>query len=726
MSEGWKRNLKSLFDPQSIAIIGASEKVGPARNVLFNLKTQGYSGGIYPVNPKYSEVFGYKCYPSIKDIPTDVDAVAIGVPARFIPSLLEECIEKKVNSVCILTGGFAELNEEGKVMQEQIKGLLEREKIPMCGPNSLGLLNVGGDSGLYSASIPPGVKKGGVAVLAQSGSMVIAIAQAYKSLGLSKVISTGNQAVLDLGDYLHYLADDPQTKVIAVFMEGVDDGRKFLQAAEKALAAGKPVIVLKVGRSAKGRKITQFHTGAMAGEYKVFEAAFSKTGIVMVKNLDEMAQTVTLFVKAKKAYGKKAAFIAISGGQSALITDLAEDFNLELAEYTEETRSTLREILPDYLHVNNPLDVADFGSADADDYARCLRILAGDDNVDLLLVSQDAPQGIGASTIDHYSKIVRAVLKVKDELPKQIIVFSNHSTAYEPKVMQPLVDSDDLPYLLGTEEALAAVKKLIDFNAQKEKLLASQKQSTTVPSSGSKEALQKAGALLRDYSSTYNTLGEKQGKRILQELGIASVREAAAQSAAEAVAAAEEIGYPVALKVDSAEILHKTDLGCVKLNLQSPEEVRGAYHEIIKAAKTKQPSASIEGVLVQKMAPEGFDVIIGLTRDPQFGPTLLFGSGGIFTEILDDVNLALLPLGKGEAEELVRNSRAYQILKGARRSGPYDLEALYQAIEKVAAFGWEQRELLKQVDINPLRVYQKGKGVEVLDALFLLQGGSKK
>jgi len=365
----WKTELENLLSPKNIAVVGATEKIGPGRNVIYNLLHMDFKGQIFAVNPRRDQVFGLKCYNSLKDLPYVPDAVAIAVPAGLVLNAVKECAELGITACTILTSGFGEIGSQGMKLQEEITAVAEGAGIKLCGPNCLGHLDLNNQTGIYSASIPPGAKAGQVAVVSQSGSMAIAMFQAFKDLGVGHVISYGNQAVLDLSDYLYYLSNDPNTRIITTFIEGIKDGRKFIDSVKECRKKGKAIVALKIGKSAISQQIALAHTASIVGSHAIYEEVFSQGKVLEVSDIDEMLQTVTALVKTPPIKHKGIMLVAISGGQCGLIGDISSQYGLEFPDIQESTKQKIAQIVPSYINIRNPLDVSGVGSDNHEDYA---------------------------------------------------------------------------------------------------------------------------------------------------------------------------------------------------------------------------------------------------------------------------------------------------------------------------------------------------------------------
>ena len=713
-AQNWKSDLDCLLKPRTIAVVGATEKVGPGRNTVYNLLHMNFTGTVYPINPRRDEVFGLKCYKSLQDLPEKPDLAVISLPAEMVVGMLEDCRKEGIKAVMVYTSGFAEAGSDGVSMQDRLVEICEAGEMRLCGPNCLGHLNVPDRTGAYSASIPTDMVGGKIAVVSQSGSMAIAMLQSFKGLGVSHVISYGNQAVIELSDYLLYLADDPGTQVIVTFIEGVKDGQRFLDSVRECRRRGKAVIALKTGKSEISKKAVRAHTAAMAGADDVFEAALEEGGVLKVEDLDEMLQTATLLLKSGKAASGGVFLVTISGGQIGMIADIASTIGIDFPAYGEKTVEKLKTIIPPYLQIVNPIDVGRVGSDDYAEYAEVLRICSDDPACGLVLVSQDAPAGVGPSTIDHYSKVVRAAVEVHNEKRKApLVVFSNHSGPYCPDIVNGLFEAG-VPYLQGTRESLKAVRHLIRHSLDRVEPL---EPSALVSPDAWEKVERKFDELCA--GGAKNFLGEKEGKELLSLLGAPVVEQILCRDGEEAERAAKKLGFPLVMKIESPDIAHKTDVGGVVLGLDSPEKVRRAFGEVVARVKEKMPEAKIDGVTLQIMVPEGIDLIVGTHEDPQFGPVLVYGLGGVYVEIFKDSSLGLIPVSRPGARRMIRSSKSWPLLGEVRGRPALDTAPLEDLMLRLSEFAYRFKDRISAVDLNPVRIGTSG--LYVLDALMVLK-----
>lgn len=458
------RDLSPLLKPKTIAVVGASERFGAGSLVIENLHTLGFSGNILPINPRYKELFGYPCYPSLSQVPAemDIDCVAILLGYQQVNWVLEEAGRRQIQGAWAFASGFAETGPEGGKLQEELRRTCTGNGILFCGPNCVGYANLPDRVGMYSAPISPTLRKGGVSAVAQSGSVLLALANSNRGIGFNFLISSGNEAVLDLSDYIEYLLEDDRTEVIITFIETIRRPDAFIKACVQAAEIGKPIIAVKVGKSEIARKVAISHTGSLTGRDGVQEALFRKLGVIRVDDLDQLLETAEIFARCRNSLpkGNGVAAIAVSGGEIALISDLAEGLSLRFVPLSPKAQVELRKRLPPYTAIGNPLD--GWGSGDlVETYPKCLEVLAKEEDVDLIVVSQDSPPGMAEKQVNQYADVARAAVKAA-ERGKPVIALSHVSGGLDPTIRQ-ILDKGNVPFLQGTREGLRAVHHLIEY-----------------------------------------------------------------------------------------------------------------------------------------------------------------------------------------------------------------------------------------------------------------------
>jgi len=687
-------NLDQFLSPRSFALIGVSGTPGRPGYSLFQkvrAKMERIGGKVLPINPKVAEIDGVKCYPHIRDVgePIDVAVIMVG----DVLTALEECIAAKVKYVIIFTAGFAEIGPEGERLQKQVEEVARRGGVRLFGPNT----NVNAFEIFADLSGPK------VALVTQSGHQGRPIVQGQEfGVGFSYWVPTGNEVDLESADFFRYFVDHQPTGVIAGYIEGFKNGEKLKRAADYAARKRKPIVLVKVGRSAAGKRMATAHTGHLAGSDAVHDAVFRQYGVIRVDDLDELLETSALFTRVPPPPGDRICVYAVSGGSGALMADLLGAAGLDMPELSAETQQRLRQYIPSYLTVRNPVDngaaVLTQGHG-----PKIFDILLSDPSTDVIVVP-----------------ITGVFPPMSDILAKEIV--DAYRGGRKPVLAvwgSPKIDDDAFRILVegrvpifrsfrNCVKSLKAYLEYYRFAASYESPFAAR----PIVSLGRDPEIER---LLRGSGA----LSEADGKRLTSRYGIPVTREKVCTSGEEAVKLAVEIGFPVALKISSKDIPHKSDRGLVKLGLADEASVRAAFDTIGQAARKAFPSAEIDGVLVQEMLEGGVEVIVGLSRDPQFGPVVLFGLGGIFVETLKDVSLRALPITRRDAEAMVREIRGFPLLAGLRGRKRADLGAIVEVILRVAAIGLEWGDRISELDINPLIVFEEGRGARAADALVV-------
>jgi len=715
----FKRELDSLtplFLAQSIAIIGASENpVKPSGQPLVALTRAGYKGHIYPVNPRHKTLLNLPCYPSIDDIPGPVDLAIIAVPARLTIAALRQCADKGVKGVIIFTSGFAEIGSEGAAEQQKMTDLARATGLRICGPNCMGIFSSRNRlmANFAVAKMPDRVLVPDLlGFISQSGGFGAAIYEVVreKGYGFSHFVSTGNEADLEFSHYLGFMAIDPHTKAIGGYLEGVKDGAKFLQAADLALDNGKPVLLIKAGRSEVAARAAASHTGALVGSEQVYSAVFKQKGIIRVESLEEFNLMLPIIAKDKIPRGRRVAILATSGGSGVMLADKCAQNGLEVVPLQDKTRAALAAVLPEFASTANPVDITSAIMTSPNLLEKCADLVLADPGVDMVIVTYWTAHGEGGGEGIRLDNMIR----VGNRTPKPLF---NLIWGPEQAVREALnlMNDELIPAAREADFAIRALASLAGYN----EFLQSRGDNTLPAPTIPAEAKQKVADILRHLPPGAR-LTEYTAKKVLQAYGIPVTRETIAVNEAEAVNAAADLGYPVAMKIMSPDILHKTDTGGVMLNISSPAAVRESYHRLMEAALAHNPAANLEGVLVQEMLPGGTEMIVGIGKDPVFGSTVLTGLGGIFVEALEDVALRVVPVSPRDAEEMLSELKGRKILDGLRGQPPADTEAVQEIIQRVARLA-EDFPNITELDINPLFVYPRGKGACAADALIVLE-----
>jgi acetate---CoA ligase (ADP-forming) len=703
------RDLSPLLNPRSIAVVGASERPGSAgRLVMENLIQLGYKGKLYPVHPKQTTVMGYTCYANLEAIPEPVDMMAVLIGADKVMDTLQNGVNHGVKAAWVLASGFAESGPEGKVRQQELIQFADQTGMLVCGPNCVGVANLLDGSATYSVALSPRMRAGSVSAVMQSGAICMGLANSAR-FGFRYLISIGNAAILDGSDYIGYLVNDPQTKVIVAFLEGIRNPRKFEAAAKAAAEAGKPLLVVKAGRSEKAQKAVQAHTGSLAGSDVVLDAVFRRYGVVRLNDLDELVEAAELFSHCPLPKKNGIGMLSLSGGQIGLVADVAQGMKLNFPELSQKAVDGLKAVLPPYNSIENPLDA--WGSGDLENtYPGCVEVLAREENIGLIALTRDTPPGVAAREVEQSMRIAEAAIKAKEKTGKPTLLFSTISAGFEQKVVDEL-RQHDIPYLQGTAETLRAIEAFEQYATFRN--TATGKEKAGCPSPATLETWRK-----RLLNKKGKALDELEARQLLADYGIQGPKEKAAQTVEEAVKIAKEIGFPVVLKILSPDILHKTEIGGVKVGLKSAEEVRTAYAEVMAAAKKHSPNAHIEGVLLQEMIPAGTpEVILGVVRDADYGPTIVFGSGGVLVELIKDSSLRLPPLTRTEARAMIAETRGEKLLLGFRGRSKADIDALVDAMVRLSQLAVDFKDEIAALEMNPIMVLLDGTGIRAVDSL---------
>ncbi len=728
--------LKNLDGLHSVALVGASERSVFTRNVLRNMELVGYSGQVLPVNPRHNEVLGYKCYESISSLPDGTEWAIILTRADSVPGVVEECSLHGIKNVVILSSGFAEtISGKGREAQERLRQYAIEQGMQICGPNSLGLVSVVDNAALFSGATPR-LLPGSLGIVSQSGQFggIIASAAADRGMGVSFLISSGNEAVLQSADYLDYLVEDPRTEVICLVIEGCRDGERLRIALRKAALAGKPVIALKLGTSAIGRRSVATHTGQLAGTDSVYDALFRETAVLRVATLDQMVETSALFAKGKRPTGRRIAAVTVSGGAATLTADLGERFQLSFPPFSDALVRDLTAMVPDYVEIKNPMDAPGAIFLDQDIWSGFCRRIIADEEVDVFLLVLHLPE-------EHqlFDNAVKSAVTVASEMGKPFAVIGTASSASASR-WRDLARVSDIPFLQDVERGLKAVSDLIEYRDRRHLLLDREASGIRAVAAGSLPERNSSQGnssprLLRfralpestdaaNPDARFRALTEWESSRLLADSGIKVVEGSLAHTVSEAKAIARRIGGPVALKVVSRQIQHKTEAEAVRLNVRTAREIEKAYREIIENARSANPRGSIDGVLVQQMVLGGIETIVGIADDPQFGHVLVLGLGGIFVETLGSFTAGLMPLNRASALQLIDDMPSRSVLYANRGSGSRDIEALIDLLVQVSAFAERLGSSLVGLDLNPVMVLERGRGVVVVDSLVVLEGES--
>jgi acyl-CoA synthetase (NDP forming) len=697
--------VESLLRPRSVAIVGASDNVGPGFNAWNALNHVGYAGEIFLVNPNKPELFGRRTYASLTDIPQPIDAAFVSVAAERVLEIARQAIAKKAGGLAILSSGFGEAGEDGARAERELSALAAQHDLAVCGPNCLGLLNFAGSSALFGTSLPDSVERGGVAAIAQSGSIGIALLNAARGLGLSYLITSGNEAVTTAADYLEAVVEDAAVRTIIIFAEQIRKPQKFIAAVRRARTLGKPVIVLKSGRSVKAQAAVMAHTGAVAGSTEACDAALRHAGAIQVGSLDEMIETAVL-VSALPALPKRRGVgaLSLSGGEIALALDAAEPFGVALP-LAAQTQQEIAALLPKFANIANPLDLTWAGLYDPEVARSCARALGAQADVGLLALLQDAPKGLGAQQAGRYSRLLTAVAAGAHDAAKPLVAISHLSGEIHPE-LAAAAKGAGVPFLRGTQEGFAAIGRYLNWAA------------TPMPAAPRRSELSLLGAARMRFAaiSPDRPPSETEARHILAPYGITGPRERLTATAAEAASAAADLGFPVVLKCLVAGMVHKSDAGFVEVGLRSRDDVSDAADRMLAQAAT---SGEVLGLLVQEKVSAVAELLVGARVDPDFGPLIVVGAGGILVELYRDVAVRVAPLDEEAAAAALAETRIDRLLDGFRGRPRGDRAAAVRAVSALSHFIADFADDIVEVEVNPLAVMPEGQGCSALDCVII-------
>ncbi|MFC1572499.1 acetate--CoA ligase family protein [Candidatus Eisenbacteria bacterium] len=707
------RDLKYFLSPRSIAIVGASENfTSISGKPLRFLKEHGYKGKIYPINPKYEELGGLPCYKSVLDVPGPIDLVLLAVNYKLVLPVLKQCAKKGVKFASVFSSGFAESGEEGKVMQQQIADLAKEAGIALCGPNCQGSVSLKDAAiGGFSAAleIRP-LRVGPIGYVTQSGALGYSIFNLAQEggLGFSFIASTGNEVDLHTLDFMEYMLEDEDTRMVIAYLEGIKDGRQFVRLAERGLALGKPIVALKVGRSEVGQKAASSHTASLTGSDAVCDAFFRQKAVIRANDIEDMIDIAALMQSIPALpEGKGLGIITTSGGGGIVAADAAADLGLDVPELGPETTAKIEEVIPAYGSALNPVDVTAQVINKAEDFWHVLDAMVAHPKIHALVIIVTMISG------ESGRQMGESIVKMSRMTKKPLTVAWPAGDKLMGDNLKVLSDGG-VHYYKSPVRAIIAMGRLMNYATFRKGYLAGR--DTAAVGSTPDGAREKALALLDEADSS---LTESQGKRLFALYDIPVTQEDVARSEEDAIAIATRIGYPLALKIDSPDIQHKTEAGGLKLNIGNQDEMIAAYREVLANAKAYDTKARVNGVLIQEMVTGGTEVIVGMNNDPQFGPTIMFGLGGIFVEILKDVVLRIAPLSRDEAMTMIKEIKGFKVLAGARGRAKTDIDAIADVLVKVGAMTVELGDRIAELDINPLLVLPEGQGVRVADALVV-------
>lgn len=710
MAPSGKLSLDPIFRPKSVAVIGASRREEAVGHAVFrNILRSGFQGTLYPVNPKSDSILGVHCYASIAEVPAPVDLGVLIVPAPHVLAAFEECAAKGVRGVIVISAGFKEIGGEGAALEKALGQAARERGIPLMGPNCLGLINTDPAVALNASFARSMPRAGRVSFISQSGALCTAVLDYAKGtgIGFAKFISMGNKATLTEIELLEYLAEDPQTDVILMYLEDLSRPREMIELCRRISgedAAAKPILAIKSGRTAAGARAASSHTGSLAGSDEVYTAVFAQGGILRVDSVEELFDYAEAFAARKLPQGNRVAIVTNAGGPGIMATDSCIRYGLEMAAFSEGTTAALKKALPPTANLSNPVDV--IGDARHDRYEAAMAAVLADPGLDAVIAIL-TPQAMTA--IEETARVIGEQAKAS---PKPVLAC--FMGIVDVSAGERVLEKWRVPHHRFPESSAKSLAAMARYAAWV-KRPRTPVRSFPVDAAAARKVF--AGAAAQGRAK----LTDVEASAVLAAYGFPVLPVELCPDPEKAAEAAGRVGFPAVLKISSPEIIHKVDVGGVRLGLKNGQETREAAAAMLAEVARRAPGARIAGVTVQKMAPKGREVILGMKRDPQFGPILMFGLGGTYVEIFKDVTFRLAPVRELGARNMIRSIRAHPILEGTRGEKPADIPKLEELLERLSQLAVDCPEIA-ELDLNPVMVYEEGMGCSVVDARILLGG----
>lgn len=694
-------SLSPFFNAKGVAILGAS--TNPKKlsyGILENLLTYGYQGGVYPVNPNADSILGKKAYPSIADVPDPVELAVVVLPVTVIMDTMRQIGERGIKNVVIITGGFKELGPEGAEIENSVKKLAKSYGMRVVGPNCVGTVDV--RTGLNSTFIKGVPPAGPIAFISQSGAICGGVIDLIinSKIGFSHFASLGNEMDVTETDMLEYFAEEEDVKVIAMYVEGIQDGPRFMRVARE-VSMKKPIVFLKAGKNDAGAKAVSSHTGSLAGSYAAYKSALKQAGVIEVSTINELFNLAWALGSQPLPKGKRVAITTNAGGAAALAADSLDFNGFELAKISQDNQARLREKLNPSAQISNPVDM--LGSVSPEDYLWSLGNLDQDEGVDVLL-----PILVPQALVDTVG-VAKAWVEMSSQTEKTLLtcLMGERSTAESEQIL----NLNNVPVYPFPDQAGPVLKGMWEYRQRLERRPYEEVSLSTADKAKIEDAKVAIGQR--------KVIGEFESRLLLDAYGIPNVPGGLARTADEAETIAENIGYPVVLKIVAEGLIHKSDAGGIVLNLQNSEELRVAYDELLDRIRKNEPSAEIIGAMVEKMAKKGVEVIVGMRRDVTFGPLMMFGMGGTMVELVKDIQFRVAPLSKEDIHSMVSDTLAGKLLNGYRGAPVADFHSLYEVIAQLSHLALENTEI-QEIEINPLIVYPQDEGVVAIDSRMIL------
>lgn len=716
------QKVDALLNPRNVVILGATDKPGSWTTRVFrNLARYNFPGKVFPMNPGRDTVWDVKCYRDFASLPEKPDHIVVLVPAAVVPTGLREAAKAGARSATIISSGFEEAEGgKGKAIAAQLRAVIAETGIAVSGPNCLGNISAAAQLVTMPDDRPQRVAAGGVAIIGQSGGLLMAIKRTLEERGcdVGYIITSGNETGLTNADYIRYFAADPQTRVIVSYLESIHHAEAFLSACRAARDAGKPVVVMKLGASAEGRAAAMAHTGALAGAMEAFDAVAGAAGVVRARSMDDVVELAEYFMYARLPKGPNLGAVTFSGGLRGLLLDAAANNGLKFAELAAQTRDKLGKILGVGSIVGNPLDSGFAALSSQEAYLACVEAMLADPGIDILLLQEElprAPEGAERKTSNLHE-----VEKIAARGGKPISYVSMISYGLSDHSRQLHTTLPHLPFLQEPDKTLRTIRTVTDYAARKASAAKPAKARA-----GKAPAIAQRIRKLAGAATGPRALTEVESKALLKAYGIKLPKEAVAESPAAAAREAKAIGFPVVMKAISEQITHKSDAGAVLLGIDSPAAARKGYDTILKNVRRYKKSATVDGILVAQQVRGGIELVLGVARDPEVGPVIMVGSGGVNLELYKDVAFSMPLTDEAAADALIGRTKAAKLLDGYRGAAPYDRKAVVKALVALSRLALDLGDAIESIDVNPLVALPKGKGAIALDALVILRGGDK-
>ena len=695
--------LEHFFNPSSVAVVGASQSPGKiGYDILNNILQYGYAGTVYPINPKAREILGHRAYPDLASVPSEIELAVIALPARAVMNIVEQCGKKKINSVVIITAGFKEIGPEGARLEEDLARRARELGIRVVGPNCLGIIDTAGS---LNASFAAGMPLAGrLGFFSQSGAMCVAILDwaLEENVGFSRFVSLGNKMDISETEIMLSMERDENTRVILGYLESIEDGPRFMKAALQ-VSRTKPIIIIKSGTTSAGAKAASSHTGALAGSNHAYDAAFKQSGIIHAESMQSLFGYAMAFASQPLPKGPSLAIITNSGGPGILAADACDKTSLHLGPIRKETADRLRKFLPPAASVYNPVDI--IGDASHERYEKTLKVVLKDNLIHAVLILLTPTAAVDADSV------ARSVVKLAKDADKPIMTaFMGGRRVREAR---KILQDHAIPSYGYPEDAIRALDAMLYYRRGREQ----PERQYQHFEADTRKVRQLFASVIRQHR---HDLIESEAREVLKAYGFRLPESRIARTTKEALKTASRIGYPVVMKIASPDVLHKSDMGGVRVRLENEAMVEDAFFDITSNIQLRQPGARILGVMVQEMIPQGKEVILGIIRDIQFGPMIMFGLGGIYVEVLKDVAFRIAPLSVEEADAMIREIRAFPLLRGVRGEAPVDIQGIRDALLRLSQLAIDFPEIIEG-DINPLLVCPEGQGTVAVDARITVQ-----